>query len=288
MPHPYDIDNSSTNPKLSDEINEPGVEMQDLSNPNPPTQSNNYSTKFGPNKNYWSERFWYYGPLLFVVVILQIAFNMIRITQTCTGYAGNNIGHAILLTLGPWILIFGVMISFLINFPAIRSIFSNVIGSSVIYHPTKEYMKKINNIYMDNKQNQTDTDQTSTTPPTTFQKDDHSTVLDPTISLSKSNVDMYYNNNVSYETLANNLSIQTYMETLNYPSELMYDGYNLIKTRDIVGDYSWLVVTGILSAFMTSYQMAQRGCVRSTQTLQQKNQEYAQKEDKKYNKKKQK
>ena len=68
------------------------------------------------------------GIYLLVIVVVQVLLNSVYITTKCGGNTGQNILPAFIITLIPWILIFGVMIAVLFIFPGFKSEFSDVIG----------------------------------------------------------------------------------------------------------------------------------------------------------------
>ena len=65
---------------------------------------------------------------MILVLISQLFINTGYIINTCGGDIGTNIGAGFLITLIPWVFIFGLLVSMLIIFPGFKSAFSNVIG----------------------------------------------------------------------------------------------------------------------------------------------------------------
>ena len=65
---------------------------------------------------------------MILVVITQLFINIGYIVNTCGGSIASNIGAGFIITIIPWIFIFGFMVSMLIIFPGFKSAFSNVIG----------------------------------------------------------------------------------------------------------------------------------------------------------------
>ncbi len=65
---------------------------------------------------------------MILVLISQLVINISYIINTCGGDIASNIGAGFLITLIPWVFIFGLLVSMLILFPGFKSAFSNVIG----------------------------------------------------------------------------------------------------------------------------------------------------------------
>jgi hypothetical protein len=70
---------------------------------------------------------------MILVLISQLVINIGYIINTCGGDIASNIGAGFLITLIPWVFIFGLLVSMLILFPGFKSAFSNVIGYFCVY-----------------------------------------------------------------------------------------------------------------------------------------------------------
>jgi hypothetical protein len=66
------------------------------------------------------------------VVIIQFMCNIGLIINHCGGGVSQNIAAATLITIIPWVFIFGMVVSILVVFPGIKSAFSNVVGYFVV------------------------------------------------------------------------------------------------------------------------------------------------------------
>lgn len=65
---------------------------------------------------------------LLLVIIIQFIVNVSVITNMCGGNITENIGSAGLITIFPWLLIFGTVIIILVVYPGFKSAFSDVVG----------------------------------------------------------------------------------------------------------------------------------------------------------------
>ena len=67
--------------------------------------------------------------LFFLLVLLtQLGLNISVLVNSCGGSFTQNIKQGLLITVVPWILIFGAVIGILMMFPSFKSVFANVIG----------------------------------------------------------------------------------------------------------------------------------------------------------------
>ena len=79
-------------------------------------------------KNYEKNHYLYLAIYLLLVMMVQFAVNASVITSTCGGKISQNLGSAGLITIVPWLLIFGAVIIILVIYPGFKSAFSDVIG----------------------------------------------------------------------------------------------------------------------------------------------------------------
>jgi hypothetical protein len=79
----------------------------------------------------------------FIVVVSQIAINIFMLIKTCGGSVVNNIGSALLITIIPWVIIFGAVIAVVNFFPGFKSAFSNVIGYYVVAGSAKKVLSEL-------------------------------------------------------------------------------------------------------------------------------------------------
>jgi hypothetical protein len=63
--------------------------------------------------------------------------------NTCGGSIASNIGAGFIITIIPWIFIFGLLVSILIIFPGFKSAFSNVIGYFCVAGTANDVLNKL-------------------------------------------------------------------------------------------------------------------------------------------------
>jgi hypothetical protein len=83
------------------------------------------------------------GIFLLIILCTQLTLNVIYLIDKCQGSAGKNAGAAILYTLIPWFLIFGVMMALIAAYPGFKSVFSDVIGYFVISGKASEILTQV-------------------------------------------------------------------------------------------------------------------------------------------------
>ena len=60
---------------------------------------------------------------LLIVLCTQLTLNITYLIDKCQGSAGKNAGAAIIYTLIPWFLIFGVIMAIITGFPGLKNVF---------------------------------------------------------------------------------------------------------------------------------------------------------------------
>ena len=63
-----------------------------------------------------------------VIITIQVIINAMAIINRCGDGSASNIFSAFKMTIIPWVFIFGIMMTFVMAFPGIKSAFSDVVG----------------------------------------------------------------------------------------------------------------------------------------------------------------
>ena len=219
------------------------------------------------------------GIYLLVIVVIQVLLNSVYITVKCGGNTGQNILPAFIITLIPWILIFGVMIAVLFIFPGFKSAFSDVIGYYAVSW-------KANQIFADllidtninekiNEENDPD------------KKKELSAAADAIIKI-------FGNKSI----LINQMNINNFIGTWNILNPLkkpIYQSVNgtdpssviqlkeallsLIVIKENIGEALWYVYTAILISSIVYYNLATRNCNQSVSQIQESANAYTQQQE---------
>jgi hypothetical protein len=84
-----------------------------------------------------------YGIYFMAVLVFQLAINMSSLENKCGGGWPANLGYAMLITFGPWLAIFGILIAVMINFPGMKSAFSDVIGYYAVSNSANKLLAEL-------------------------------------------------------------------------------------------------------------------------------------------------
>jgi len=244
-----------------------------------------YEISIDPNKQkeYKSSSYMYLAIYLLLVMVIQFMVNVSIISSTCGGNITENMGAAGVLTFLPWTLIFGVLIVILTVYPGFKSAFSDVIG---YFWVSGSANKIITELLVDPKiQKKMDEDTTSTPE----QKEAMMTAADTIIKIC-GNTSVLINQIVpsnfqSYWNILTPLLKPKYQsnnpETENMKNEL----FEIVVTRDNVGEAMWYIYTGLLLTSLVQLKMTTRGCVSNPKTMEENYQKFKDAEQKAKNEK---
>lgn len=241
-----------------------------------------YEISANPNseqyKEYVSNNYMFLAVYLLLVIVVQFMVNASIISSTCGGSITENIGAAGVFTFLPWTLIFGVLVLVLTIYPGFKSAFSDVIG---YYWVSTSANKIINELLVDpDIQKKIDSQESSTLK----QKEDLQSAADAIIKIC-GNTSIIINQIVpsnfdSYWKILTPLMKPKYQadspETLTIKKQL----YELVVTRDNVGEALWYIYTGILLTSIVQLKITTRGCVTSPKTMEKNYQKFLDEEQK--------
>jgi hypothetical protein len=209
---------------------------------------------------------------LLLVIVVQFMVNASIITSTCGGSITENIGAAGVFTFLPWTLIFGVLVLVLTIFPGFKSAFSDVIG---YYWVSTSANKIINELLVDpNIQKKIDTEESATPQ----QKEALQSAADAIIKIC-GNTSILINQIVpsnfnSYWGILTPLMKQKYQTDSPETTDIKNKLYELVVTRDNVGEALWYIYTGVLLTSIVQLKITTRGCVSNPKTMEQNYQKF--------------
>jgi hypothetical protein len=241
-------------------------------------------------KEYKTNNNIYLAVYVLLIIIVQFIVNASIITTTCGGSISENMGAAGLLTFIPWILIFGVVVAIIIVYPGFKSAFSDVIGyfyvagsannilTELLINPELE--KTLN----DNSPSVNNQDKLA---PSGEQvggknkkqlggatKQQLQEAADAIVKICGNNSilinQIVPSNFMDYWTTLKPLRKEKYQndnspETIDIQNRL----FELVLTRDNVGEAMWYIYTGILITMIVQLKIATRGCVMNPDTMVQ-------------------
>ena len=229
-------------------------------------------------KEYKSSSYMYLAIYLLLVMVIQFMVNASIISSTCGGNITENMGAAGVLTFLPWTLIFGVLIVILTVYPGFKSAFSDVIG---YFWVSSSANKVITELLVDPKiQKKMDEDATSTPE----QKEAMMTAADTIIKIC-GNTSVLINQIVpsnfqSYWNILTPLLKPKYQTDNPDTEKIKNELFEIVVTRDNVGESMWYMYTGLLLTSLVQLKMTTRGCVSNPKTMEENYQKFKDAEQK--------
>jgi hypothetical protein len=203
---------------------------------------------------------------MILVLISQLVINIGYMINTCGGDIASNIGVGFLITLIPWVFIFGLLVSMLMLFPGFKSAFSNVIGYFCVSGSANDVLTKLLiNPDIENTMNAGNLSEED--------KKKYQSIADAIIKIC---------GNTSI--IINQIVPENFLESLATLSPLMKPEYqndqsaesielkqkllNTVLIRDNIGEALWYVNTAILVTSVIQYNIATRGCNKDLKSIQ--------------------
>jgi len=224
------------------------------------------------NKQYISSSYMYLAIYLLLVMVIQFIVNASIITSTCGGNITENMGAAGVFTFLPWTLIFGVVILILTIYPGFKSAFSDVVGYFWI---SSSANKIITELLVDPEvQKKIDADTTSTPE----QKEAMQSAADAIIKIC-GNTSVLINQIVptnfnSYWSILTPLMKDKYKQSGPETDKMKNELFELVVSRDNVGESMWYMYTGILLTSLVQLKMTTRGCANNAETMEKNYQQF--------------
>jgi len=216
------------------------------------TNSDNYTDYINNSKLYLAVYF-------LAILMIQFIVNSYVITQTCGGNISENMSAAGTFTFIPWTLIFGAVIVVLMVYPGFKSAFSDVIGYFYVSGSANKLLTEL----LVNKDIQQNIDADSSTTPQ--QKAAMQQAADMIIKIC-GNTSILINqivpsNFVEYWSILRPLMKSQYQTDTPEANEKRDQLFELVVTRDNVGEAMWYIYTGLLITSIVQLKIATRGCV---------------------------
>jgi hypothetical protein len=243
-------------------------------------------------KKYLNNNNLYLAVYFFAIVVVQFIVNAYLITQTCGGNITQNMAASGTFTFIPWSLIFGAVIAVLIYYPGFKSAFSDVIG---YYYVSSSANKLFAELFVNTKSNENLNESSGrgiaeNTPISIPDTESLSNEVNPSAppipntrlvggSTKKEleNVaEMVVKICGNASILINQIVPSNFVEYWNMLKPLMkpqyqIDGaeadgkrnqlFELVVTRDNIGESMWYIYTGLLITSIVQLKIATRGCV---------------------------
>jgi hypothetical protein len=214
----------------------------------------------------------------FAILIVQFIVNAYVITQACGGSITQNIAASGGYTFIPWTLLFGIVIVVLMIFPGFKSAFSDVIGYFYVSGSANKLLTEL----LVNKDVQTQIDaDTASTPQ---QKAAMQQAADMIVKICGNTSilinQMVPSNFVEYWNLLKPLMKSQYQTDGPLTTEKRNELFELVTTRDNVGEAMWYIYTGFLISSIVQLKITTRGCVVNPAQMAKNYQNYVAEQEK--------
>lgn len=225
-----------------------------------PTILQSNTTDAGEVNKYTTTNY-YYTFIYFMAVLLgQLLTNIFIIISKCGKSSFGNLFLALLFTLLPWTLIFGVMLTLLLIYPSMKKGFADVVGYLVISGKAHEYIAEL--MELDN-----------TLASKIYGK--------PEIfinTLTPFNFNSYFNDLTTPSKQQANTNGMISPDILNGIKDKFF---KLIVNKDNIGEFIWVIYTGILLIAIVQYYITNNSCSNDKLTMQDNYKKYLEKQEKK-------
>ena len=212
--------------------------------------------------NYYTESMQKMGIFLLIVLSTQLTLNVTYLIDKCQSSAGKNAGAAILYTLIPWFLIFGVMMAMIAAYPGFKSVFSDVIGYFAISSKASEILTKV---LIDTNINKA------------IESVDNDEQRKELTAAAEALMKICGNTSILINQMFpdNFINIWDKMKPLMKPN--VYDDtsadnlkqqlLDLVVQRENIGEALWYIYTAMLVSSIVYYNLDTRGCVRDVDSI---------------------
>jgi len=214
------------------------------------------------NAEYYTECIKKMGIFLLIVICTQLTLNIIYLIDKCQGSAGKNAGAAILYTLVPWFLIFGVMMAIILAFPGFKNVFSDVIGYFAISGKASDILTQV---LID-----TNINKAIETEPDPNKKKELTTAAEALMKICGNNSilinQMYPDNFINIWDKLKPLMKPGVYENPS-PDNLKQQLLDLVVQRENIGEGLWYIYTAMLVSSIVYYNLDTKGCVKDVNTI---------------------
>lgn len=227
-------------------------------------------------KNYISSNYMYLAIYVLLVIVIQFIVNSSIISNSCGGNITENMGAAGVLTFLPWILIFGMLVLILTIYPGFKSAFSDVIG---YYYVSGSATKLLTELLVNQDIEKKMTEEPNMTPE---KKEALESAADAIIKIC-GNTSILINQIVpsnfeQYWGILKPLMKDKYQAGGPEADKIQNDLFELVVTRDNVGEAMWYIYTGLLLTSIVQLKITTRGCVSNPKTMEANYQKFLEQE----------
>jgi len=237
--------------------------------------------------NYLSNSKVYLAVYFFAILIVQFIVNTYIITQTCGGSITENLSASGAYTFIPWSIIFGAVIVVLMVYPGFKSAFSDVVGYFYISGSANQLLTEL---LINTPTNDTDIIENTDAPNIPLDQNGGATqkglqeAADMTVKIF-GNTSLLINqivpsNFVEYWNTLQPLMKSQYQNDGPLANQKRNEFFDLVVTRDSIGEAMWYIYTGLLISAIVQLKIATRGCVVDPNQMAKNYQNYVSEQEK--------
>ena len=225
--------------------------------------------------SYISDHYMFLGIYVLLVMVVQFMVNSSLMASKCGGSLSENMGMAGVLTFVPWTLIFGVLVVVLTVYPGFKSAFSDVVG---YYYVSGSAGKLLTELLMNQQ-----VERSMSGAETPEQKKALETAADTILKIC-GNTSILINQMVpsnfdSYWGILKPLMKPQFQDDASEATKQMKQSlFELVVTRDNVGEAMWYMYTGLLLTSIVQLKMATYNCASNPKTMEANYQKFLEKE----------
>jgi hypothetical protein len=228
--------------------------------------------------DYISNNYMYLAIYVLLVILIQFVVNSSIIANSCGGNITENMGAAGVLTFLPWILIFGVLVLVLTIYPGFKSAFSDVVG---YYYVSSSATKILTELLVNQDVEKKIIQDPNMTPEKRAALE---TAADTIIKIC-GNTSILINQIVpsnfeQYWGLLTPLMKDKYKMGGPEADKIQSDLFELVVTRDNIGEAMWYIYTGLLLTSIVQLKITTRGCNSNPKTMEANYQKFLEQEQK--------
>jgi hypothetical protein len=206
------------------------------------------------------------------IIISQFSINVGIIINKCGGNYQENFASAAMITIVPWIFIFGSVVLILIAFPGFKSAFSNVVGYFSVSGKASDILNKL---LVNTEMNKA----VESSGKSGAEKTELQESAEAIIKLC-GNTSLMINQIVpdNFESYWNILIPLMKPEFAN-DKELKKQLLDIVVTRDNIGEAMWYCYTAIFLVSIVQYNLTSRGCNMDSAAMVENHQKFVDQEE---------
>jgi hypothetical protein len=227
-------------------------------------------------KSFISNSYMYLAIYILLVILIQFMVNSSIITSNCGGNITENMGAAGVLTFVPWILIFGVLVLILTIYPGFKSAFSDVVG---YYYVSTTASKLLTELLVNTDIEKKMADDTTMTEEKKLALESAADTIIKICGNTSILINQIVPSNFQeYWSILTPLMKDKYQKGGPEADKMQNDLFEIVVTRDNVGEAMWYIYTGLLITSIIQLKLTTRGCSSNPQTAQANYQKFLQQE----------